>query len=227
MKKQLHRYTKLITFIFGIVSLVLVVLSFTSIPYIAYHQLAATDYELNSNPTHIVLLSGNGMPSPDALIKAYYGAESALEFPNSRIVIALPNDSKGSYKSLKLMAKEIINKGVDSSRISFEPTGYNTYTQIKALSKMIPPNASILIITNPEHMLRSIKTFNKLGYNNVGSLPAFETPNEERSLRNSSEAKTQIKNVNLRYNVWSYLQYEIRVIREYCAISYYWIKGWI
>jgi uncharacterized SAM-binding protein YcdF (DUF218 family) len=227
VKKRIIFFFKALIQISGVLLIVLLSLSFTSIPYLAYRKLAAVKIQLETSPTHIVILSGNGMPSPDALIKAYYATESALEFTSSQIIIAMPNDSKRSFKSLRLMAKELMVKGVDSSRILFEPTGFNTNTQIAAMSKMIPKSASILIITNPEHMYRSIKTFSKLGYNRVGSLPAFETPNEEVSLRNKSNEKSQIKNVDLRYNIWSYLQYEIKVIREYFAITYYWLMGWI
>jgi hypothetical protein len=31
----------------------------------------------------------------------------------------------------------------------------------------------------------------------------------------------------LRYNMWSYLHLELFVFREYCAIGYYKLKGWI
>lgn len=227
MKKKLKKYSVNLIYIVGILSITLFLLSFTRIPYLAYRKLAAIEIQLNSNPTHIVILSGNGMPSPDALIKAYFGAETALKHPNSKVIIALPKGNRGSLKPLKMLANELIVKGIDSNRITYEPNGFNTYTQIFAISKMIKKDASILIITNPEHMYRSIKTFNKLGYSKVGSLPTFETPNEEQSLKNNSEESNQIKNVDLRYNVWSYMQYEIKVIREYFAIAYYWVKGWI
>ena len=37
----------------------------------------------------------------------------------------------------------------------------------------------------------------------------------------------QLRSLNIRYNMWSYLKYEITVMREWCAIAYYWIRGWI
>ena len=87
MKKKLKKYSVNLIYIVGILSITLFLLSFTRIPYLAYRKLAAIEIQLNSNPTHIVILSGNGMPSPDALIKAYFGAETALKHPNSKVII--------------------------------------------------------------------------------------------------------------------------------------------
>lgn len=214
--------------LFGFLFALILLISFTSLPYYAYHQLAAVDITLEKEPRAIIVLSGVGMPSPDALIKLYFASKAAKQFPNSSIYIALPEKaSKDSITPLKQMKLELMKNQIISDRIHLAPNGHNTYTQLLDLSKKVDQSASVLIVTSPEHMLRSILTLKKLGFSDVGGLPTFEEPSEEVLLRAKSPKKDEVESLALRYNMWSYLQYEIKVAREYCAISYYWIKGWI
>jgi len=84
---------------------------------------------------------------------------------------------------------------------------------------------AVLIITTPEHMYRSIKTFKNVGFTKVGGLPTFEKPIDEEKLKETGE--TERIHLSFRYNMWSYLNYEFLVLKEYCAIIYYKLKGWI
>mgnify|MGYP006090763245 FL=1 len=62
----------------------------------------------------------------------------------------------------------------------------------------------------------------------VGGSPSFEKPSDEERLKDKTDKEdTKVRNLALRYNMWSYMQYEIIVLREYTAIAYYWMKGWI
>ena len=204
-----------------------IILSFTDLPYYAYHQLGTANSELKEAPTHIIILGGSGMPSPDGLIRCYYGAKAAKQFPNTDIIIAHPLDSgKDSLYQVNLMKHELKIRRINPQRINQATKGVNTYTQAKEIARLTNPNYSnLLIITSPEHMYRAIKTFEKAGFKNVGGQASFDTPIDEIHLKNKEELKEV--NLNMRYNMWSYLQYEIMVLREYTAITYYWLKGWI
>lgn len=228
MKRKAAVIIKIFFTSLGVIFLVAIILSFTSIPYKAYHHLAATEAELKESPTAIIVLSGVGMPSPDALLKLYFSKKVGEQFPKSTIYIALPEKNMNdSLSPIQLMKNELIMNNISSDRVWLSPQGHNTYTQLSALSNIISTSESILIITSPEHMLRSILTMKKLGYTEVGGLPTFEVPSEEILLKSKKNKKTEVDNLDLRYNMWSYLQYEIKVVREYCAITYYWFKGWI
>ncbi|MFT4544950.1 MAG: hypothetical protein ACI9EQ_001416, partial [Bacteroidia bacterium] len=61
---------------------------------------------------------------------------------------------------------------------------------------------------------------------NVGGLPSFEKPINARKLKDRKNPDESAP-LSWRYNVWSYLKYELLVTREYCAITYYKLKGWI
>jgi uncharacterized SAM-binding protein YcdF (DUF218 family) len=86
--------------------------------------------------------------------------------------------------------------------------------------------APVLLITSPEHMYRSIHSLQKVGFKNVGGLPSFEKPISEKTLKGKKKKGEKVA-LAWRYNFWSYLRYEILVLREYSAIAYYKLKGWI
>jgi hypothetical protein len=91
--------------------------------------------------------------------------------------------------------------------------------------------ASLLIVSSPEHIYRCVKTFRKQGFTHVNGLPTFEQSTDDDVFYSPGEKKDVLKrterNVALRYNMWSYLQYEILVLREATAIAYYRLKGFM
>ena len=216
---------------FGTLFCLLLALSFTDVPYYAYYWLGTSSAKLERKPELIVLLGGAGMPSPDGFIRCYYAGKAAEDYPEAKVVIALPYNDDGSTTQLELMSRELQLHGVDSLRISFEPEGFNTHSQAERLVARfanVKSTIPLLIVTSPEHTYRAIRTFRKAGFTNVGGEAAFEDPVNEKKVKDTENAKdTRVKSLSLRYNMWSYLNYELLVLREYTAISYYWIKGWI
>jgi uncharacterized SAM-binding protein YcdF (DUF218 family) len=217
--------------ILGIISFLLFILSFTDVPYYAYYNLSVVEEKLPADPAIIVVLGGAGMPSPDGLIRTYYAAEAANKYKNASIIIALPYNETDSLHQLQLMATELIIRGIDSSRIKFEPVGFNTRSQavnIAAMYEKEKSQVSLLLITSPEHIYRSVKTFRKAGFSYVSGAAAFEHPVDEEKIKDTENTSdTRVKSLDLRYNMWSYLHYELLAMREYCAIFYYKLKGWI
>ena len=217
-------------YILGSILLITIILSFTDIPYWQYYWLGTYDCELEKEPDYIVLLGGGGMPSPDGFIRTYYTAGAWKRAPHSSVIIAIPSDaSKGDESPELLMAREIIMRGVDSSIIQFETTGYNTVSQARAIAdffgKESMDTVALRLVTTPEHMLRSVKVFRKVGFSHVGGTPAFEQGLKEKKLKKEEDDSSVW--LNFRYNIWSYMQYEITVVREYFAIVYYKLRGWM
>ena len=90
-----------------------------------------------------------------------------------------------------------------------------------------------IIITSPEHMRRAIFVFKKVGFTSIGGISSFEsnsTINLSFKAKNLG-GKKYIPDVgsfiSLRYNMWNYLIYEINCIREFFALIYYKLQGWI
>ncbi len=230
MIRTLKKAARAIVTASGIVLLLFVALAFTDVPYLAYHRLGVGAGALKGRPDLIVVLGGGGMPSPDGLIRCYYGALAARQHPGVPVVIALPANDDGSLRQLHGMARELSQKGVASSRIAFEALGFNTHAQAGHIARRYLKRrngTAVLVVTSPEHMYRSVKTFAKAGFR-AGGLPAFEKPVDERSALDRTRGdRGRVRSLALRYNLWSYMHYELLVVREYCAIAYYRLKGWI
>lgn len=230
--KNVLRTARKITLGLGIFLLVAIFLSFTDLPFWAYYWLGTHNADLEQEPNLIVLMGGGGMPSGDGLMRCYSTANIAYENPGAKILIAVPSDTARKDESPELlMAGELILRGVDSTRFLFESNGSNTYTQVKNIRALFNPSAmdtlAIRIVTSPEHMFRSVKTFRKFGFINVGGQPAFGKDIPEELLEKKSLGARPKGGLNLRYNIWNYMKYEITVVREYCAIVYYKLRGWI
>ena len=194
------------------------------------------------------------MPSESALMRTWYAANAANRFLRSKIIISLPGDTTDSLSSVNLMKKELILRGIERTRISLEPIGTNTRSQAINIfnrisnieqrtlsvevhtSKIVDRYSifnSLLIVSAPEHIYRSVLTFKKAGFMKVDGLPAFENSIEsditynDRLLGGRKWIPDLGKNLTLRYRFWSQLLYEQLILREVAAIIYYKIKGWI
>lgn len=211
----------------GVLSIIFIVLAFTDLPFNAYYSLSSPNKKLDGKADVIVLMGGDGMPSPSSLMRNYHAAELYKENYNPKIIIAFPQSKIDSTHQLDLMRKNLILNGVDSTDILYAPKGYNTRTQALEIAEMIPHNQKMLIVSSGEHIYRTIKVFQKLGFNSLGSGAAFETPINEIDLKRKKKELREVQNLAFRYNFWSYMEYEIRVAREYFAITYYWFKSWI
>lgn len=212
----------------GSIFLLLFILSLTSIPYSAYRSLSLYKQQINGKADAIILMGGDGIPSPGGLIRLYYTTDAAKENPKAKIVIAMPYHGNDSIETSNAIIQKMALDGIDSNRIIWANQGFNTRSQVVEISTLIPLSSKIIIVSTPEHMYRAVRSFEKIGFGEVASLPTFEIPPSEIELLDKKKKNiTELQNLNLRYNMWSYLQYEVKVLREYAAITYYWLHGWI
>jgi uncharacterized SAM-binding protein YcdF (DUF218 family) len=217
----------------GVFFILLIVLSFTDYPYLMYHWLGTSECKPVKSADYIVVMGAGGLPGPESLLRCYYAASVADSFPDSRLIIAFPVE-KDAFEGSEneLMVKELIERGILPGRILTETNGTNTYAQAKEIAGLVhDADASLLIVSSPEHIYRCIKTFRNQGFTDVNGLPTFENPTNDEIFSSPSDKNNILKNaernVSLRYNMWSYLQYEIMVLREATAIVYYKLKGYI
>lgn len=169
----------------GILFLLMLILSFTTLPFWGYYWLGTSQSKITGRPDYIILLGGGGMPSESNLMRAYYVFRAAHESMQSKIVISIPGDLADPTCTARLVAEELTGKGIDSSRIEFEALGTNTRSQALYLQQLKAErlsDKSILLITSPEHMRRAVLVFRKAGFTNVSALPAFEKALESNLL---------------------------------------------
>lgn len=221
----------------GVFFLILLALSFTTLPFWGYYWLGTSESKLVEKPEYIVLLGGGGMPSESNLMRAWFVCKAAAEFPESRVIISIPGDTTDKKSTARLVAVEMNEKGVDQSRILYEENGTNTRSQALQLQKFHSlglPDKSILLVTSPEHMRRAVLTFRKAGFRQINALPAFENALEanlkfkDKELGGSKMPLPDIgDNTEVRYQFWNHLKYEILIAREMAALGYYKLRGWI
>lgn len=225
---------RILIWMFGIVSLVMIVLSFTSVPFKVWYWLGTNQPKLEGKPDYIVVMGAGGMPGPGGLMRSHFAAEAAQLFPDAKLIIALPVDTSNFDNSdAYRMSAAIKQYGIHPDRFIFETKGTNTYTQACEIQKLLDfkDDANLLIVSSPEHIYRCILTFKNCGFQRVAGLPAFEAAFSQDLLLTEKERKQKIKeigrSVSLRYDMWNYLILEIAVIREFVALGYYKLRGYI
>lgn len=218
----------------GIFFFVCLVLAFTEQPYWGYHWLGTSKSELKWEPKQIILLGGGGMPSQSNLMRSWYTEKAAKSFPQAKVIVAMPGLITDTLSTPQRMKLELIQRGVSADRINFESNGINTRSQALECQRIIKMQEPVLLVTSPEHMRRAVLCFKKAGFEKVNALPAFENAAEADFSFIDDELggnKTLVpdvgNNMNMRYQMWNHLKYEILIAREFFALSYYKLRGWI
>ena len=230
---KLKTFTKWFFIVNGIFFVITMILSFTTLPFWMYYDLSVSEHKLTNPPEYIVVMSGGGIPSESGLMRTYKTAEMAKLFPAAKVIVTMPGDTADTNASCYLMKKEIVLRGVNPDRIIFENVGTNTRSQAQETQKIINSDAPTLIITSPEHIYRSVKCFNKLGMTNVSGEPAWAQEMEadfsfdDDKLGGNKAIPDIGNNLQVRSQFWNHLRFQTLVYREYFAIAFYKIKGWI
>jgi uncharacterized SAM-binding protein YcdF (DUF218 family) len=108
-----------------------------------------------------------------------------------------------------------------------------TDTLVNSSVHQLMSSSAILIVTSPEHLTRAVLTFKKAGFLKVDGVPAFEAAIESDITFNDEilGGRKWIpgvgENLSIRYHFWTQLRYEELMIREFLAIFYYKLKGWV
>ncbi len=220
----------------GCVFLVLCLLAFTSLPFWAYYSLGTSNSKITQAPATIVMLGGAGIPSGDGLMRTYYTSKLAIAHPEAKVIIAMPGNLSDSNSAPNRVKAELILRGINGQSITFEDAGRNTREQAQKLSAgktSAQLKQAITLVTSPDHMKRSVLAFRKCGFTNVSGLPTFENSLDadltftDRDLKGNRIAPPIGNNLQVRYQFWNHMKYEVVVIREYFALAYYKLRGWI
>lgn len=239
----------------GSFALVGIILAFTSAPFWIWYGLGTSKAGITGPPAYIVVLGGSGIPGESGLMRTFYAGYAAEQFPDATVIVALPGDTADSLSSVSRMRDELIHRGIAEERILVEDSGTNTRAQALRVREMIldagcriPDTgfgmkdtipriahraSRILLITSPEHLYRAVLTFRNVGFDEVDGLPTFGSDIEcdlsfsSKKLGGRKWVPDVGESITLRYQFWTQLQYEILILREWMAIGYYWLMGWI
>ena len=158
-------------------------------------------------------------------------AKMAVRYPEAEVVLLLPNDTALAAA----MMHELGLKGVRHERVQLLLHGRNTREQTLDLQHAAPllMEQTVAIVTAPENMYRSLRAFRKVGFKEVCGCPAFDHAlfDDLRYDHGRIGGRAYVPDISasmdLRYNFWNQLKLEITCIREYTAILYYKLNGWI
>ncbi len=234
--RRIYCISRYIISILGIIYLFLIIFAFTSGPFWIYYWLGTSNISSYENTEYFILLGGGGMPEESNLMRSYITAKIAHEVPDANIIIALPGDTGDARSSINKLANELIVKGISSGRLIYEPQGTNTRAQALRIAELDIPDIKekyVTLITSPEHVKRSILTFRKAGFKNVNGQPAIHIAIESdikfdnKDIGGKNYVPDVGSSISFRYRFWTHLKYEIVIIREFFALFYYKLNGWI
>ena len=234
---------RLLLTVAGAAAVVLSALQFTSFPWKAYSRLAEDGVRESEGwtPTHIFVLGGSGVPGESALMRLWYTAEAAREWPEAPVWMALPCDGDSAARAY---ADELAFRGVEARRCAPRACGRNTREQAVALVQELEgaESARVLVVTSPEHVRRACATIRRAAQEagsavEVRGKPAFNLsvddppPGEGKVETEVAEESTPVSDLGsgqvLRYNIWSNARYTLDATREHVALLYYRMRGWI
>lgn len=203
----------------------------------------AVDVQMSGMPRYIVVLGGGGIPSASGLMRTFYAAKAGLQFPEALIIVALPTHSDPASSHIGRMRDELVLRGISADRIRMEYRGVNTYQQVANICSMLGQQASrepILVVTSPYHLRRALLCFHRQGFTNAAGAAVVEmevdpeTGRRETVTVSYSLAETGADSdadmgeaLMVRYSFWLTLQDEVDIAREFVALGYYKLRGWI
>lgn len=230
MMKKIIKILKYVLLCLGGVFVLMIGLAFTSVPFYAHYNLGATRVDtitMKMTPEEVVMFGGASMPSQDNLMRLYYTASIARQF-QIPVMLVHPEDSVCQSEMTRLLN----NGGIDS--ICYLTEGTNTRSQVLFLKEIHPDllKKPFVVVTSPEHLRRTVKCLQKVGFEHVIGVAAYEAPvNFDLSLKEQKlggrESIPSVESTKMRYTVFNYLKLEIICFREYIALAYYKLKRWI
>ena len=226
---HLAKTIKILFFSLGIIFAAMIALAFTSTPFHWWFHLGQNpDKEtVITHPESIVMFGGAGMPSEDNLIRLYHTAALAKHF-EAPVILVHPKDSICQAEMTRYLQQNGINN------IQYMTDGSNTRSQAVELMKRYPEAAQnqLIVVTSPEHVKRTVKCLEKAGFTHVLGKAAFPATVDfdltlQKHKLGGNKVIPSVENVKMRYTFFNYLKLEITCMREWIALAYYKVKGWI
>lgn len=220
----------------GLFMLVLLILPTTRIPWQWYGALARPGNDATEDPSCLVLMGGGGVPSESGLVRSWKASEAAKHFPNAMVVVAMPIEPGEILPGA--VERELIMRGVEEGRLIREPQGRNTREQALEVRRLLvagegDPEPVVGLVTSPEHMKRTWKSFQAAGFDRLVAIPGWpeeikaDLRYDEGELGAPSLGGAVGGNSMLKYQYWDNLGLLIKCLREEVAMLYYRLMGWI
>jgi len=208
----------------------------TTGPFYLYHYFGTANSDYDFEPQYIVQLGSTPMPSEQALIRCYYTRKLAQLNPDARVIISqLREAGQQMDQTDAWKMKEEISRDFSSAfTYGLLTDAHSTREEALLLRKKFAGirGRKVVLVTSPEHMLRAIATFRRAGFQQVGGEAAFSwAGNADFRYREHRQGGRMVapemgNNLQLRYQFWNHLRYELLCTREFLAFFWYRLKGW-
>lgn len=223
---------------FGALFIILLLLSLTTRPFFMHHRLGTGIASDTCSTEAIVVFGASGIPSGESLVRLYYAAQMHKMHPHCAVHICMVGDTAKRNSTIVQMANELTLRGVDSQKVYLHGQGKNTRGQVLELAQFSGgalKNACLMVVTSPTHMRRCLLSLKKEGFNSLVAVPAFEIPLDGELLYNELDLGGKQRfvtpkagqSIGMRYEIWTQMNYLLICAREYSALAYYWLRGWI
>ncbi len=111
-------------------------------------------------------------PSLVLMYRIRGAAEYLLANPDSKVVVSGGQGANEWISEAEAMRRELVNLGVDESRIYLEDKSNSTNENLTFSKQFIPDDASVVIVTNKFHVFRACHLAREIGYDSVSGLGA-------------------------------------------------------
>jgi uncharacterized SAM-binding protein YcdF (DUF218 family) len=231
-----HLIVKRLLILSGIFLVWTFLFAFTTGPFYWYHYFGTGNSDYDFKPEVVIILGGTPMPSESALIRCYYARELARKNPDAQIIISQLKDANQTLTSTAAwkMRDEISRGEKDTFNFAFLTDGHSTREEVMLLKKRFPGigGKNCVVVSSPEHMLRAVAAFRRAGYRHVGGEPTFGwAGNADYRYKDRKLGGRQLpleigNNVQMRYQFWNHLRYQLLCYREFIAFFWYRLRGW-
>ena len=111
-------------------------------------------------------------PSRALALRLDKALEYAESHPDTVFIVSGGQGSNEPCTEASAMKKYLTDRGLPEERILLEDRSVNTRENLIFSKELIPPNASVGIISNSFHICRALHLAETLGYENASGIPA-------------------------------------------------------
>lgn len=136
--------------------------------WLGYEMDAAIKNEADGSNEYVVVLGAKvkpgGIPSLSLKNRLDVAVDYLQKYPNVKAIVTGGQGADEDRTEASVMAKYLVEHGIDSSRILLEDQSTSTYENLLYSKKLLPDQLmNITIISNDFHLKRSIILAQKLG----------------------------------------------------------------
>lgn len=231
----------------GGLALLFAAVQFSPLPWRIYKSLSEIPAPDRGPPTDVLVLGGSGIPGESGLMRTFYAAQAAAQYPRADVLVAMPLGAAQSDASRAYLA-ELRLRGVAGQRLRILDGGRNTREQALRLAEHLAgksPRPHVLVVSSPEHVRRTAACIRKaFAEQNIeihlSALPAFPLsiedsvparPGDSADAGSAPAARAADPDPGvswrLRYSLWTNFRYTADSLREGAALLYYRLRGWV